>query len=47
MKTLADPSFGTPIRIFHLGLSEHIPDEMLEQINRKGYVVTQGKQGAR
>lgn len=34
----ADPRFRTPILIFHVGLSEHMPAKLLQQINRKDYV---------
>ena len=38
-KRLAYPCFRTPIDIFHVGLSEHMPVELLEQINPNDYAV--------
>jgi len=38
-KKLANPRFRISILIFHDGLSEHMPGELLEQINPYDYAV--------
>ena len=38
-KKLANPRFRRPIHIFHVGRSEHMPGELLEQINPTYYAV--------